>query len=148
MQNLSSINYLNLLIELIFHGISEFKPVTKEICKVPSFFSTALFRKIDSDSTGVVTRYVLFSSYYWVVLSKYMPSWFLIYFSPKCTKMRKDQLYTGNLIKKNMNITAGSTSLNMKMLDCVLFIYSLFGKDFLKLIFFQIHIKPYIFPKK
>lgn len=58
MQNLSSINYLNLLIELIFHGISEFKPVTKEICKVPSFFSTALFRKIDSDSTGVVTRYV------------------------------------------------------------------------------------------
>ncbi|KAK4385420.1 Serine/threonine protein phosphatase 2A regulatory subunit B''beta [Sesamum angolense] len=34
----------------------EFKPVTKEICKLPSFFSTALFRKIDVDCTGVVTR--------------------------------------------------------------------------------------------
>ncbi|XP_051121433.1 serine/threonine protein phosphatase 2A regulatory subunit B''beta-like [Andrographis paniculata] len=34
----------------------EFKPVTKEICKLPSFFSTALFRKIDTDGTGVVTR--------------------------------------------------------------------------------------------
>ncbi|KAK4425240.1 Serine/threonine protein phosphatase 2A regulatory subunit B''beta [Sesamum alatum] len=34
----------------------EFKPVTKEICKLPSFFSTALFRKIDVDGTGVVTR--------------------------------------------------------------------------------------------
>ncbi|KAL0401358.1 UNVERIFIED_CONTAM: Serine/threonine protein phosphatase 2A regulatory subunit B''beta, partial [Sesamum latifolium] len=33
-----------------------FKPVTKEICKLPSFFSTALFRKIDVDCTGVVTR--------------------------------------------------------------------------------------------
>ncbi|KAI3458712.1 hypothetical protein Pfo_015375 [Paulownia fortunei] len=34
----------------------EFKPVTKEICKLPSFFSTALFRKIDVDCTGIVTR--------------------------------------------------------------------------------------------
>ncbi|KAL6977017.1 hypothetical protein U1Q18_025804 [Sarracenia purpurea var. burkii] len=37
--------------------IHEFKPVTKEICKLPSFFSTALFRKIDVDCRGVVTRY-------------------------------------------------------------------------------------------
>ncbi|CAI9773981.1 unnamed protein product [Fraxinus pennsylvanica] len=36
--------------------MNEFKPVTKEICKLPSFFSTVLFRKIDSDGTGVVTR--------------------------------------------------------------------------------------------
>ncbi|KAL6545470.1 hypothetical protein OROGR_009344 [Orobanche gracilis] len=34
----------------------EFKLVTKEICKLPSFFSSALFRKIDVDSTGTVTR--------------------------------------------------------------------------------------------
>uniref|UniRef100_A0A2P2MPF6 Serine/threonine protein phosphatase 2A regulatory subunit B''beta-like isoform X2 n=1 Tax=Rhizophora mucronata TaxID=61149 RepID=A0A2P2MPF6_RHIMU len=36
--------------------IHEFKSVTKEICKLPSFFSTALFRKIDINSTGFVTR--------------------------------------------------------------------------------------------
>ncbi|XP_057778724.1 serine/threonine protein phosphatase 2A regulatory subunit B''beta-like [Salvia miltiorrhiza] len=34
----------------------EFKPVTKEICKLPSFFSAALFRKIDADCSGIVTR--------------------------------------------------------------------------------------------
>ncbi|KAL6518233.1 hypothetical protein OROMI_033934 [Orobanche minor] len=34
----------------------EFKLVTKEICKLPSFFSSALFRKIDVDCTGTVTR--------------------------------------------------------------------------------------------
>ncbi|GFQ06959.1 probable serine/threonine protein phosphatase 2a regulatory subunit b''gamma [Phtheirospermum japonicum] len=34
----------------------EFKPVTKEICKLPSFFSTILFRKIDSKGSGIVTR--------------------------------------------------------------------------------------------
>ncbi|KAL1546139.1 serine/threonine protein phosphatase 2A regulatory subunit B''beta-like [Salvia divinorum] len=34
----------------------EFKPVTKEICKLPSFFSAALFRKIDTDCSGIVTR--------------------------------------------------------------------------------------------
>ncbi|KAI3470689.1 hypothetical protein Pfo_027352 [Paulownia fortunei] len=34
----------------------EFKPVTKEICKLPSFFSTVLFRKIDAEGTGIVTR--------------------------------------------------------------------------------------------
>ncbi|OIT39025.1 PREDICTED: serine/threonine protein phosphatase 2A regulatory subunit B''beta-like [Nicotiana attenuata] len=36
--------------------MNEFKPITKEICKLPSFFSAALFKKIDVDSTGVVTR--------------------------------------------------------------------------------------------
>lgn len=39
-----------------FNGFSEFKPVTKEICKLPSFFSTVLFRKIDTEGTGIVTR--------------------------------------------------------------------------------------------
>ncbi|XP_031108975.1 serine/threonine protein phosphatase 2A regulatory subunit B''beta-like [Ipomoea triloba] len=34
----------------------EFKLITKEICKLPSFFSTALFRKIDVNGTGNVTR--------------------------------------------------------------------------------------------
>ncbi|GAA0152013.1 protein phosphatase [Lithospermum erythrorhizon] len=36
--------------------MNEFKPVTKEICKLPSFFSAALFKKIDVNSTGIVTR--------------------------------------------------------------------------------------------
>ncbi|KAG9445710.1 hypothetical protein H6P81_011838 [Aristolochia fimbriata] len=35
---------------------SEFKTLTKEICKLPSFFSCALFRKIDVNCTGLVTR--------------------------------------------------------------------------------------------
>ncbi|CAH9113421.1 unnamed protein product [Cuscuta epithymum] len=34
----------------------EFKLITKEICKLPSFFSTALFKKIDVDCGGIVTR--------------------------------------------------------------------------------------------
>ncbi|GAU43020.1 hypothetical protein TSUD_28390 [Trifolium subterraneum] len=34
----------------------EFKSFTKEICKLPSFFSTALFRKIDVSFTGTITR--------------------------------------------------------------------------------------------
>ncbi|CAM8960186.1 hypothetical protein QQ045_005319 [Rhodiola kirilowii] len=36
--------------------IHEFKAVVKEICMLPSFFSSIVFRKIDSDCTGVVTR--------------------------------------------------------------------------------------------
>ncbi|XP_075648951.1 serine/threonine protein phosphatase 2A regulatory subunit B''alpha-like [Castanea sativa] len=36
--------------------IHEFRSVTKEICKLPSFFSSTLFRKIDTNCTGVVTR--------------------------------------------------------------------------------------------
>ncbi|KAF8388247.1 hypothetical protein HHK36_026913 [Tetracentron sinense] len=50
-------------IDQLFYGhldglqVHEFKAVTKEICKLPSFFSTALFRKIDVDCIGVVTRY-------------------------------------------------------------------------------------------
>ncbi|KAL3630088.1 hypothetical protein CASFOL_023072 [Castilleja foliolosa] len=34
----------------------EFKPVTKEFCKLPSFFSSILFRKIDSKDSRIVTR--------------------------------------------------------------------------------------------
>ena len=37
--------------------MSEFKSFTKEICKIPSFFSTALFKKIDVNLTGTITRY-------------------------------------------------------------------------------------------
>ncbi|KAG2719238.1 hypothetical protein I3843_03G249700 [Carya illinoinensis] len=36
--------------------VHEFKLITKEICKLPSFFSSSLFRKIDTDCTGIVTR--------------------------------------------------------------------------------------------
>ncbi|MED6131147.1 hypothetical protein PIB30_007116 [Stylosanthes scabra] len=41
----------------------EFKPVTKEVCKLPSFLSTVLFRKIDN-GTGVVTKEAFID--YWV----------------------------------------------------------------------------------
>ncbi|XP_058770756.1 serine/threonine protein phosphatase 2A regulatory subunit B''beta-like [Vicia villosa] len=34
----------------------EFKSFTKEICKIPSFFSTILFKKIDVNFTGTITR--------------------------------------------------------------------------------------------
>ncbi|XP_047307253.1 serine/threonine protein phosphatase 2A regulatory subunit B''beta-like [Impatiens glandulifera] len=44
--------------------VNEFKPVTKEICKLPSFFSTSLFRKIDVNCTGSVTRDAFVD--YWV----------------------------------------------------------------------------------
>eukprot|EP00897_Mesotaenium_endlicherianum_P010275 jgi/Mesen1/9276/ME000060S08713 len=33
-----------------------FLAVTRDVCKLPSFFNGCLFRKIDSDSTGLVTR--------------------------------------------------------------------------------------------
>lgn len=36
--------------------LSAFVPVTKDICKLPSFFSSSLFKKIDVNNTGVVTR--------------------------------------------------------------------------------------------
>ncbi|XP_075081693.1 putative serine/threonine protein phosphatase 2A regulatory subunit B''delta isoform X1 [Nicotiana tabacum] len=42
----------------------EFKPITKEICKLPSFFSRALFRKIDVEGTGIITRDAFVD--YWV----------------------------------------------------------------------------------
>ncbi|KAJ8542244.1 hypothetical protein K7X08_017110 [Anisodus acutangulus] len=44
--------------------MDEFKPITKEICKLPSFFSPALFRKIDVDRMGIITRDVFVD--YWV----------------------------------------------------------------------------------
>uniref|UniRef100_A0A6N2KT10 EF-hand domain-containing protein n=1 Tax=Salix viminalis TaxID=40686 RepID=A0A6N2KT10_SALVM len=60
---LSRINHLfsNGLDGLLIH---EFKPVTKIVCKLPSFFSHMLFRKIDVDSTGIVTREAFVK--YWV----------------------------------------------------------------------------------
>ncbi|KOM55681.1 hypothetical protein LR48_Vigan10g157300 [Vigna angularis] len=56
-------------IDHLFHDhmdglqIHEFKTITKEVCKLPSFFSTSLFRKID-DGTGFVTRKSFID--YWV----------------------------------------------------------------------------------
>ncbi|CAO2837014.1 unnamed protein product [Amaranthus hypochondriacus] len=44
--------------------MNEFKAVTKEICKLPSFFSTVLFQKIDVNGTGFVTRDAFVD--YWV----------------------------------------------------------------------------------
>ncbi|CAN1292288.1 Serine/threonine protein phosphatase 2A regulatory subunit B''alpha [Linum perenne] len=38
--------------------IDEFKSVTKEVCNLPSFFSSILFRRIDAESYGIVTRYL------------------------------------------------------------------------------------------
>ncbi|KAK8545483.1 hypothetical protein V6N12_026317 [Hibiscus sabdariffa] len=43
---------------------SEFKLVTKEVCKLPSFFSTSLFKKIDVNGTGLVTRNAFVD--YWI----------------------------------------------------------------------------------
>ncbi|CAH9097403.1 unnamed protein product [Cuscuta europaea] len=42
----------------------EFKLITKEICKIPSFFSTALFMKIDVNGTGILTRDAFID--YWI----------------------------------------------------------------------------------
>ncbi|KAK1289211.1 hypothetical protein QJS10_CPB18g02025 [Acorus calamus] len=36
--------------------VQEFKSLTRDICKLPSFFSGTLFRKIDVNCTGIVTR--------------------------------------------------------------------------------------------
>ncbi|XP_022771299.1 serine/threonine protein phosphatase 2A regulatory subunit B''alpha-like isoform X4 [Durio zibethinus] len=44
--------------------IDEFKTVTKEVCKLPSFLSSALFRKIDVHCAGIVTRDAFIK--YWV----------------------------------------------------------------------------------
>ncbi|CAJ2628473.1 probable serine/threonine protein phosphatase 2A regulatory subunit B''delta [Trifolium pratense] len=43
--------------------VHEFKSITKEVCKLPSFFSTSLFRKIDNGA-GVVTREAFID--YWI----------------------------------------------------------------------------------
>ncbi|XP_056690990.1 uncharacterized protein [Spinacia oleracea] len=40
-------------------SITEFKAVTKEICKLPSFFSIVLFQKIDVNGTEFVTSVAL-----------------------------------------------------------------------------------------
>ncbi|KAL0797326.1 hypothetical protein Bca101_052500 [Brassica carinata] len=44
--------------------VDEFKSVTKEVCKLPSFLSSALFRKIDPNCTGLVTRDAFIK--YWI----------------------------------------------------------------------------------
>ncbi|KAJ7568956.1 hypothetical protein O6H91_01G054500 [Diphasiastrum complanatum] len=44
--------------------LSAFVPVTREICKLPSFFSSCLFRKIDVNNRGFVTRDEFIS--YWL----------------------------------------------------------------------------------
>ncbi|XP_074311398.1 serine/threonine protein phosphatase 2A regulatory subunit B''beta-like isoform X2 [Silene latifolia] len=44
--------------------MNEFKVVTKEICKLPSFFSPILFQKIDVNGAGFVTRDAFVD--YWV----------------------------------------------------------------------------------
>ncbi|CAI0434511.1 unnamed protein product [Linum tenue] len=49
---------INLLFNNNLDGlhIDEFKLVTREVCKLPSFFSSALFRRIDVECYGIVTR--------------------------------------------------------------------------------------------
>ncbi|KAF5196672.1 Serine/threonine-protein phosphatase 2A regulatory subunit B'' subunit alpha [Thalictrum thalictroides] len=42
----------------------EFRSLTKEICKLPSFFSSTLFKKIDVNSIGIVTRNAFVD--YWI----------------------------------------------------------------------------------
>ncbi|XP_010523368.1 PREDICTED: serine/threonine protein phosphatase 2A regulatory subunit B''beta-like [Tarenaya hassleriana] len=44
--------------------MQEFRLVTREICKLPSFISTSLFRKIDVNNTGFVTREAFID--YWI----------------------------------------------------------------------------------
>ncbi|KAL9341780.1 hypothetical protein Peur_065105 [Populus x canadensis] len=44
--------------------IHDFKSITKEVCKLPSFFSTVLFRRIDVNSTNFVTRDAFLN--YWI----------------------------------------------------------------------------------
>ncbi|XP_065852314.1 serine/threonine protein phosphatase 2A regulatory subunit B''beta-like [Euphorbia lathyris] len=44
--------------------IHEFKSITKEICKLPSFFSSTLFKRIDVNGTGFVTRDAFVN--YWI----------------------------------------------------------------------------------
>nr|CAB3449166.1 unnamed protein product [Digitaria exilis] len=39
-----------------FGCTTEFRMVTRELCKLPTFFTTVLFYKIDKESTGFVTR--------------------------------------------------------------------------------------------
>ncbi|CAN1245177.1 Serine/threonine protein phosphatase 2A regulatory subunit B''alpha, partial [Linum grandiflorum] len=43
---------------------TEFKYVAREVCKLPSFFSSALFRRIDAEGNGIVTREAFIK--YWV----------------------------------------------------------------------------------
>ncbi|KAK9083295.1 hypothetical protein Scep_029766 [Stephania cephalantha] len=53
--------------------VNEFKSVTKEICKLPSFFSSSLFRKIDIDNTGIVTSLLLGLLYFILMREEFKP---------------------------------------------------------------------------
>ncbi|CAA7050294.1 unnamed protein product [Microthlaspi erraticum] len=44
--------------------VDEFKSLTKEVCKLPSFLSPVLFRKIDPNCTGIVSRDAFIK--YWI----------------------------------------------------------------------------------
>ncbi|CAD5311668.1 unnamed protein product [Arabidopsis thaliana] len=44
--------------------VDEFKSITKQVCKLPSFLSPALFRKIDPNCTDIVTRDAFIK--YWI----------------------------------------------------------------------------------
>jgi serine/threonine-protein phosphatase 2A regulatory subunit B'' len=47
---------------MFYLSISEFRPVIKDICKLPSFLSGVLFKKIDAACSGTVTRYGVYST--------------------------------------------------------------------------------------
>ncbi|CAN6479511.1 unnamed protein product [Victoria cruziana] len=36
--------------------VQEFKPLTREVCKLPSFFSSTIFKKIDIEGVGFISR--------------------------------------------------------------------------------------------
>lgn len=55
-KNIYILFHPNLIFIFFVFGIADFKSVTKDICELPSFLSTALFRKIDVIGTGIVTR--------------------------------------------------------------------------------------------
>ncbi|KAJ8899496.1 hypothetical protein K2173_018470 [Erythroxylum novogranatense] len=44
--------------------LDDFRSVVKEVCKLPSFFTTALFRKLDAGFTGTITKDVFVK--YWM----------------------------------------------------------------------------------
>ena len=45
-------------INCILYHCAAFIPVAKDVCRLPSFFSTLLFKKIDVHDSGLVTRWV------------------------------------------------------------------------------------------
>ena len=45
-------------INCILYHCAAFVPVAKDVCRLPSFFSTLLFKKIDVHDSGLVSRWV------------------------------------------------------------------------------------------